>query len=211
MKSNIVRAFGIFCLSMMAACQQQKPTTPAASEPATTAASRSEKSESPAPSITTSTSIVSTSAKAPEEIDLKVVKYPELVNAVKAHRGKIVVVDIWSSTCIPCMKEFPHLVEIYKKHGKDNVVCISVTVDEVKRREAALKFLKSAGATFENFLLDETDAKWQEKFDIKSVPAVFVINRNSERERKFDGDDPNHEYSYADVVKLVEELISRGK
>ena len=30
------------------------------------------------------------------EIDLKVVKYDQLVEAVKAQRGKVVVVDVWS-------------------------------------------------------------------------------------------------------------------
>ena len=30
------------------------------------------------------------------EIDLKVVKYDQLVEAIKAQRGKVVVVDVWS-------------------------------------------------------------------------------------------------------------------
>lgn len=44
--------------------------------------------------------------------------------------GKIVVVDIWSTSCLPCMQEFPHLVEIHKRHS-DKVVCISFNVDYV--------------------------------------------------------------------------------
>ena len=39
--------------------------------------------------------------------------------------GKIVVVDIWSTSCLPCITEFPHLVEMQKTHG-DKVVCISL-------------------------------------------------------------------------------------
>jgi hypothetical protein len=32
---------------------------------------------------------------APEPVTLRVVKYPELCRAVKAERGKVVVLDIW--------------------------------------------------------------------------------------------------------------------
>ncbi len=32
-------------------------------------------------------------------------------------KGKLVVVDVWSTGCPPCMKEYPKLVELSKKSG----------------------------------------------------------------------------------------------
>lgn len=141
------------------------------------------------------------------EVTLRVVKYQQLIDAVKAQKGKIIVVDIWADFCLPCKKEFPHLVELHKHYGKDGVVCISVTIDELENKDAALKFLKSKGATFANYLLDEDASVWQNKWMLKGVPAVFVFNREGKRAAKFDNDDPDKQFTYLDVEKLVRDLL----
>ena len=96
---------------------------------------------------------------------------------------------------------------MHKHYGKDGVVCMSVTTDEPERKDAALKFLKSKGATFPNYLLDENASLWQEKWTLKAVPAVFVFNREGKRAAKFDNDDPDKQFTYADVEKLVRDLL----
>jgi thiol-disulfide isomerase/thioredoxin len=143
------------------------------------------------------------------EVTLQVVKYAQLQETVKSYRGKIVVVDVWATYCVPCRKEFPHLVELHRKHAKDGVVCISVTVDEPDKQEKALKFLKSQGATFPNFLLNEDAEVWQEKWKSKTVPIVFVIGPDGHQVAKFSEDDPDKQFTYADVIKVVEGLLQR--
>jgi thiol-disulfide isomerase/thioredoxin len=147
-----------------------------------------------------------TSQKPNDAIQLDVIKYPQLVEAVKAHKGKVVVVDVWATFCIPCKKEFPHLVELHRDLASAGVVCMSVTIDEKDKVEAALKFLREQGATFPNYLLDEDAAVWQEKWAINGVPAVFVFARDGKQAAKFDSD-ADKEFSYKDVRKKVEELL----
>lgn len=111
------------------------------------------------------TRVQSTSKKLPLDqqgpIDLKVVKYDALVTAIKSHRGSMVVVDIWGEFCLPCKQEFPHLVQMHHRQGPKGLVCISVSVDPANRRDAAVKFLREVGATFENYLLDEDWSFWR--------------------------------------------------
>lgn len=148
-------------------------------------------------------------AAAPEAaITLKVVRYPELVEAVKAQQGKVVVVDVWGTFCIPCKKEFPRLVELHRRYAKDGLVCMSAAVDPPAQREAALAFLKSKGAAFANYLLDEDPAVWQQKWDLKGVPAVFVFDRAGKRAARFDNDDPAKQFTYDDVERLVRRLLA---
>jgi thiol-disulfide isomerase/thioredoxin len=154
----------------------------------------------------TSQPVTRVSQKPNDAIQLDVIKYPQLVDAVKAHKGKVVVVDVWATFCIPCKKEFPHLVELHRDLANAGVVCMSVTIDEKDKVEAALKFLREQGATFPNYLLDEDAAVWQEKWAINGVPAVFVFGRDGKQAAKFDSDG-DKEFSYKDVRKKVEELL----
>ncbi len=144
------------------------------------------------------------------EINVEVVKYPQLQEALKARRGHIVVVDVWATWCFPCVQEFPGLVALHQRTAKDGVVCMSISLDKPDNRAAALAFLKSKGAAFPNFLLDEGEAGW-DKLDLKSIPAVFVYDRAGKLARKFTKDDPDNQFTYADVNKFVDELRSQGR
>ncbi len=141
-------------------------------------------------------------------VELQVVKYSELIAAIKQLRGKVVVVDVWADFCIPCKEEFPNLVRMHRHYAANGLACVSVTVDPLKSKDAALAFLKAKGATFANYLLDEAPSVWQEKWNLNGVPAVFVFGRDGKLARKFDSDDPDHPFTYADVEKLVRELLA---
>lgn len=116
--------------------------------------------------------------KAADKVELKTVKYDKLNEAIRSHRGKVVVVDVWASWCLPCKQEFPHLVALHRKYAADGLVCLSVSVDEEKTAAKALEFLQKQKATFGNYRLDEETDFWQEKWDLKGIPAVFVFDRD---------------------------------
>lgn len=146
------------------------------------------------------------------KVELQIVKYKDLCAAVRAQRGKVVVVDLWADWCIPCKMAFPHLVQLHQRYAKDGLVCISVALmgdlQEVKDKDKVLAFLQKQQATFPNFFLEEEPALWQEKFDINGPPAIFVFNRDNKRAAKFDHNDPNRQYDEHDVEKVVKELLA---
>jgi thiol-disulfide isomerase/thioredoxin len=142
------------------------------------------------------------------EVTLRMVSSEELQAAIGEQKGKIVVVDFWATWCAPCKKEFPHLVELQQKFGSKGIACMSVSVDEDTDSAAALAFLRDQNAAFPNFLLNEDAPVWQEKWSIKGVPVVLVFDRDGKRIRKFDKDDPDNQFSYADVNQFVEQLLA---
>jgi thiol-disulfide isomerase/thioredoxin len=141
------------------------------------------------------------------EVTLQVVKYRELGAAVRAHQGKVVVVDLWADWCGPCKEAFPHLVELHEKYASQGLVCISVSLDLVKDRDKVVKFLREKRAAFPNYLLDEEQQFWQEKFDINGPPSLFIFNRDHRRAAKFDHNDPNVTYTHRDVERVVRQLL----
>src|SRR4051794_40855379 len=58
------------------------------------------------------------------KVELKTASWDQALELVGKNKGKIVVLDIWSSSCQPCVKEFPGLVKLQKDHPQD-IVCIS--------------------------------------------------------------------------------------
>jgi thiol-disulfide isomerase/thioredoxin len=146
------------------------------------------------------------------DIDLKVVKYPELVKAVRDQRGKVVVIDVWADFCIPCKREFHNLVELHQKYADKGLVCMSVSLDPdpSTTRESALKFLQKSRAKFANYLLDEKTEFWAEKWHIQGPPAIFVFDRQGRRAARFDSEDEKKPVSYEEVKKLVQQLLSQA-
>ena len=141
------------------------------------------------------------------KVELRTVKLPDLEQAVAKHQGKIVVVDIWATFCVPCKAEFPNLVKLHNDHGAKGVACISVTVDDPDDKAAALKFLRDKKAAFENYLLDEPAEAYQKKFEFAAVPTVLVYGRDGKLVKKFNADKKENAFTYKDVRKLVEELL----
>lgn len=145
-------------------------------------------------------------ASAPVRLQLK--NYDELMQLVAAKRGKVVVVDVWSTFCEPCMREFPGLVGLHKKYGPEKVACMSLCVnftglgkpeDEV---EEPLKFLESKGAVFDNILSTEGDEVLYKKLGIGSVPAILIFGPDGKRVKTFS------EAKYADVEAYIAPLIA---
>jgi thiol-disulfide isomerase/thioredoxin len=145
---------------------------------------------------------------AAQPVKLQVVSLPEWETVLAAHRGKIVVVDNWATWCPPCRAEFPEMVKLHHDYAGKAIVCMSVSLDQPADQAKALAFLQEKGAAFPNFLIDDLEA-WADKWNIKGIPVVLVFDRSGKLLRKFDRDDPDKQFTYADVEKYVAELVGQ--
>lgn len=91
-------------------------------------------------------------------------------------KGKIVLVDVWSTWCGPCRGEIPHLKKLEQEmHGTD-VVFLGVSVDEAKDKQKWLDFIKKeelAGVQ----LLARGWSKITKDYKINGIPRFMVFNR----------------------------------
>src|SRR5665213_3340568 len=119
---------------------------------------------------------------AKSKVSRKIVDWDETLKLVAANKGKVVVLDAWSTSCPPCMKEFPNLVKLHQKYGGKEVVCMSLSCDYagIKNkppeyyRERVLKFLDKQEAGFQNLLSSVPSEELFDKMGISSIPAVYV-------------------------------------
>ncbi len=97
-------------------------------------------------------------------IELHSIRYAELDKTIRAHVGKVVVVDFWMFNCPPCKAGFPYLVQLHEKYGSHGLVVISVNMDDPKQksiREQARAFLQEKNARFFNLGLAEGEVPIQ--------------------------------------------------
>jgi thiol-disulfide isomerase/thioredoxin len=152
------------------------------------------------------------------EPPLVVASWDEVEQMVAAHKGKVVVLDLWSTWCLPCMKEFPHLVEIHEDFPGE-VACISVSLNYIGLEdetpedmcEQVMPFLTEKKAFFENVISSDPDNVVLERISLSSIPAVMVYGRNGKLLKRFDNDQGlyGEGFTYPDHVRpLVQEAVS---
>jgi thiol-disulfide isomerase/thioredoxin len=127
---------------------------------------------------------------APMKIELHDATYADLDRAVAARKGYVVVVDVWATFCAPCVKRFPHFVEMHEKFRDRGLVCISASTDAEEDKVRAFDFLKEKNAAFANYRFSESNekiaAEWKEKYPTDIQPIIFVFNRKGEKVMTFE-------------------------
>jgi len=156
-------------------------------------------------------------ARAGGELEVRPVDHAGLLREVARHRGKVVVLDCWSTSCPPCVKEFPGLVALAEAHP-DTVACLSLSFDfeGLGTPEEVLppvrEFLQRmrAGRVGNLVSREDADAMYR-KLELDSVPAVFVYGRDGTLARRFDDDDAakrlGRPFTYEDVTETVRGLV----
>lgn len=153
------------------------------------------------------------------EVELQDGTWKDVTQYVAAHRGQVVVVDIWSTSCLPCMKEFPKLVALQKQHPM-KLRCVSMNIDYagIKSkppsyyRERVTGFLKKRNATIRNYLCSVASDELFQELDLPSIPAVYVFGPDGKLAKRFDSstlkEGSEEAFSYeSDINPLVAELI----
>jgi thiol-disulfide isomerase/thioredoxin len=123
-------------------------------------------------------------------VDVAEVRAADFQKALKDQKGKVVVVDCWATWCAPCVKKFPHLVEMHKKYAEKGLVCFSLSMDkygdeDAYKKEKVLKFLKDKGAAFPNFIVAEPkkdeEALLKVLGDYSAIPYMVIFDRNGKK------------------------------
>jgi thiol-disulfide isomerase/thioredoxin len=149
------------------------------------------------------------------EVKLVPVKWKGYLDQVASHKkAKLVIVDAWATWCGPCMKNFPHLVEMHHKYADKGLVAVSLSMDEAdvpKKVAAATAFLKEKKAVFTNLILDEKMDDAFEKLNIGAIPAVFLYTPDGKELKRFTLEDVDNLFTYEQVEAFVKDYLDGKK
>jgi len=170
----------------------------------------------PVKSETTDSEVVDVVKQPLVDVDIK--SWEQIQSWVAGQSGKVVVVDVWSTSCLPCVKEFPHFVALHKELA-DDVACASVNIDyygsedekpeDIKPR--VLKVLTSKQASMQNFISSDADEDVYKQISTAAIPAALVYGRDGKLHKIFNNDEGLYGpegFNYEnDIVPLVQQLL----
>jgi thiol-disulfide isomerase/thioredoxin len=151
------------------------------------------------------------------QVKLQMLDWDGFQRLLARHRGKVIVLDCWSTSCEPCIREFPNLVALDEKHSRDDLACVSLSFDyegigrPEDQHSPVLAFLQKQRATFDNVLSRVESDELYAKMEIPSIPAVFVYDRDGRLHRRFDNRHASRDggpFTYEQVSAVVEELLA---
>lgn len=133
------------------------------------------------------------SSQAQVQNDVTAMNYEELEQRIQKEGDKMVVVNFWSTTCAPCVRELPDFMIINEKFKNNpQFKMILVSLDRAKDKEKVIQFIKKKNLTAEVILLDDIKRMntWIPRFDKNwegNIP-VTVFYKNGEKLHFNDGE-----------------------
>ena len=148
-----------------------------------------------------------------KKVDQKGNKAPEIIPGgvwfnsdpltIAQLKGKVVIIDFWTYTCINCQRTFPYLRKWYEKYKDKGLVIIGVHSPEFEFEKSE----KNVGQAIEDFNLtypivqDNDFATWR-AFNNRYWPAKYFIDKEGYIRYSHFG-----EGEYDESEKIIQELL----
>ena len=150
-------------------------------------------------------------------VELTLADLAQLSEIVKSQAGKVVVVDVWS-TSPPGAASSPHLVALSHTDA-DKLACISLNVDYIGLKSKPPESYKAKVEEFLqkqqadkviNLLSSSTDEAVLGEFQLESIPAILIYAADGTLEHALtDANSGDDGLSYeGDVIPKVKELLA---
>jgi len=103
-----------------------------------------------------------------------------LDDVFKKNKGKILVLDLWASWCVPCIIEFPALEKTKKYFAAKKIAFVGISLDlDTKDKNWKDMIVKSKIGNTNQFRVAQRSNKLVNKlYKIESIPRYLVFDKN---------------------------------
>ncbi|RLA92091.1 MAG: hypothetical protein DRG69_09320 [Deltaproteobacteria bacterium] len=99
------------------------------------------------------------------------------------YKGKVIVLDFWTTWCGPCRKEFPVLQKIYNKYKEKDFILIAINSRE--DRKTVQEFITKKGYTIPVAL--DTKGKIGKLYEVEAYPTLILIDKEGKIQKVHSG------------------------
>ena len=92
----------------------------------------------------------------------------KIINLSKL-KAPVVILNFWADWCIPCLEEFPSLVELRKRYRDDQVYILGISESENQKK--VQKIYEKYHLNFPSILSGQ---KWIDKYNIQNFPFSII-------------------------------------
>ena len=111
-------------------------------------------------------------------------------SAVGAAEAKVVLVNVWSTWCGPCIDEFPDLVKLQKEYGDKGLKVIFVSGNELEDLPEVKEFLAQQKVDFRTYIMSGSPQAFIDGLNPQwsgALPFTMIFNGSSELQRMWEG------------------------
>lgn len=129
-----------------------------------------------------------------------------LDSILSARNGKILLLNVWATWCIPCREEFPDLVKLAQNYDDDMVDIVGISADFPDEVDSKIiPFLKAQGVNFPNFVqnfekqedfINRLNEEWR-----GALPATFIYDSSGNQQKYLLG-----KQNYTSLRRAIEEV-----
>ena len=95
--------------------------------------------------------------------------------ALAAHRGEVVLLNIWATWCLPCEQEMPSMQRLYAELAPSGLRVVAVSID-VGESKTVQDWAAERGLTFA--IWHDPSGRIERLYQTTGVPESFVIDRH---------------------------------
>ena len=134
-------------------------------------------------------------------------RFSELQAMIDAGDHEVLVLNFWSTTCAPCLKEMPHFNKLNADYRDKKVKILLVSLEKAKRLDTHIHpFIKKLGIVPEVLVLADPNYNlWTDKIDTSwygALPATLIV-KGEQRNFRF-GSYETYEELQNDVDSLLQ-------
>ena len=123
------------------------------------------------------------------------------VSLRERYRGRVTLVNIWATWCVPCRVEMPAMEEVYTSLAPRGFAIAAVSVDEGSSEDVR-RFGQDLKLSFD--LLHDRSSRIQQTYQTTGVPESFLLNRRGVIVKRIIG---AHDWNSPANRALVERLL----
>ena len=123
---------------------------------------------------------------------------------LSALRGKVVLLNLWTTWCPPCREEMPSMERLYARLRDRDFQLLAISQDEDGKR-AVEPFVRDLGLSFP--VLVDPEHQVGDRYGVWGYPESFLIDRNGYVVERVIGP---RDWASAASVAALESLIAAG-
>ena len=110
----------------------------------------------------------------PETLELSLPALDGAPVTLASLRGRVVLVDIWATWCVPCKDSFPFYAELVRRYQGDGFAVVAVSVDAEDEEVAA--FVADNDMPFT--VLRDPQGTLPERLGLQTMPSAVLVGRD---------------------------------
>lgn len=106
-------------------------------------------------------------------------------DSLSNYRGRTLLIDFWASWCAPCVKTMKDLESIYREFPTDSLMIIGITLDSIGNQQT-VNHIERNKITYPILFDNRTSPTWL-AYQVKSIPSLYLVNREGQIVRQWRG------------------------